>query len=168
MSNENKTADPTLRDNVISRRRVMKVALATAPIIATLPTGAALARSSNFVNATSAGGALDAKGRTLCLNANSGSMTWNGWRMDLGAWPNGSATAITQRDYRVDDKESAAKVSEGAMCNQGGTFYYKQAATFGSQHDQHPGWNQVHVPRGMLCSATALSSFAGSIHFTEV
>jgi hypothetical protein len=88
--------------------------------------------------------------------------------MDLGAWPNGSVTAITQRDYRVDDKDSAAKISEGAMCNRGGTFYYEQTGGLGYQHDQHPGWNQVNVPRGMMVSATALSSFAGSIHFTEV
>jgi hypothetical protein len=77
--------------------------------------------------------------------------------MDLGAWPNGSVTAITQRDYRVDDRGSAATITEAAMCNQGGTFYYQQA-----------GWQQVNVPRGMLVSATALSSFAGSIRFTDV
>jgi hypothetical protein len=83
-------------------------------------------------------------------------MTWGG-KMDLGAWPRGSATAITARDYRVDDKGSAATISEGAMCQQGGTFYY-----------QHAGWQQVNVPRGILVSATALSSFAGSIRITDV
>ena len=86
--------------------------------------------------------------------------------MDLGKWPSGSVTAITQRDYRVGDKDSAAAISEAAMCKQGGTFYYQPAATFGYQHDAD--WHQVNVPRGMMVSATALSSFAGSIRFIDV
>lgn len=165
MSNEKNTANPINRDEVISRRRVMKVALATAPIIATLPTGAALARSSNFITSVSSGSAHDRTGKTLCLNANSGSMNSSGTWMDLGTWPNGSVTAITQRDYRVDDKDSAAPISEAAMCNRGGTFYYEPTANFGYQHAD---WREVNVPRGMLVSATALSSFAGSIRFTDV
>jgi hypothetical protein len=166
MSNENKTANPTHRDELISRRRVVKVALATAPIIATLPTGAALARSSNVISASSAAAARDASGRTLCLNENSGSMLASGNGMDLGNWPHGSVTAITQRDYRVDDKESAARVSEAAMCKQGGNFYYKQAS--GTFWNQHADWREVKVPRGMMVSWTAMSSFAGSIRYTDV
>ena len=151
MSNENKSTNP----NVLSRRSVVKVALATAPIIATLPTGAALARSSNLISASAPSGALDGSGKTLCLSASSGTMS--GTSMDLGNWPHGYVTTITPRDYRVDNKGSAATVTEGSMCNQGGTFYYQQA-----------GWQQVNVPRGMLVSATALSSFAGSIRYTNV
>jgi|SwirhirootsSR3_FD_contig_41_15326384_length_599_multi_4_in_0_out_0_1 hypothetical protein len=160
MSNEKNTANQTRQDEAISRRRVVKLALATAPIIATLPTGAALARSSNLISATTnPAGALDANGRTLCLNANSGTML-AGNTMDLGRWPHGTVTAIKQRDYRVGGTDSAAGISEAAMCQKGGTFYYQQTSAFGYQ--------QVNVPRGMMVSWTAMSSFAGSIRYTDV
>jgi len=162
MSNETNIVNQT-QDAAISRRRVVKLALATAPIIATLPTGAALARSSNLISATTATGARDVRGRTLCLNANSGSMLPSGNTMDLGNWPHGTVTAITERDYRVDDKNSAATISEAAMCNQGGTFYFEQSGTY-----QNAVWRQVNVPRGMMVSWTAMSSFAGSIRYTDV
>jgi hypothetical protein len=141
----------------IGRRHVLKVAFATAPLIVTLPSGAALARSSNVIGASSAAAAIDSKGRTLCLDATSGVMDSSGSAMDLGASPKGSVTAITEREYHVDAKGSAALISEGEVCNKGGTYYY-----------QSSGWQKVDVPRGMLVSATALSSFAGSIYYREV
>jgi len=131
--------------------------MATAPIIATLPTGAALARSSNVISSTLPAGATDSQGRTLCLDAASGTMLAGGSAMDLGAPASGSLTAITGRDYRVDANGGATRIGESEMCKQGGSFYYLDT-----------GWQKVNVPRGMLVSATALSSFAGSIHFTEV
>ena len=45
---------------------------------------------------------------------------------------------------------SADQISEKDMCKQGGQFHYWSN-----------GWRQVNVPRGMVASATALSSFAG-------
>ena len=162
MSNETqKAANPTRRDDALSRRQVIKVAIATAPVIATLPSGAALARSSNVITSSLEGGAHDASGNTLCLADSSGAVDPPppafGTSIDLGTSPNLSVTVIPQRDYRVDSKGSAAAITEGAMCQQGGSFYYQSA-----------GWQQVNVPQGILVSATALSSFAGHITTTNV
>ncbi|HJR71882.1 MAG TPA: hypothetical protein VKA43_17690 [Gammaproteobacteria bacterium] len=129
--------------------------MVAAPVIATLSSGAALARSSSLISSTSPSGALDALGRTQCLDKRSGDL--KGTVMDLGTPPSGSVTAITQRDYRTEPKGSAAPISEAEMCARGGDFYY-----------QSSGWQTARVPRGILVSATALSSFAGSIRFTEV
>ena len=141
-------------DAVLTRRRMLRAAVATAPVIATLPTGAALARSSNLIGQTSGSG-TDAAGRTLCLNLNSG--TYSNGLLDLGVPPDGNLTAIKPRDYRKDDSFWAGEISEKAMCNQGGRFYYWSS-----------GWRTANVPRGIVVSATALSSFAGSIYTREV
>jgi hypothetical protein len=142
---------------VMNRRNVLKVAVATAPFIATLPSGAALARSSNLIGAASAANAKDSLGRTLCLDKKSGTGNFQNGALDLGVPASGRLTAIKERDYRVDDKFTATAISESQMCNQGGTFYHWSS-----------GWRQVKVPKGILVSATALSSFAGQIFTTEV
>jgi hypothetical protein len=66
-------------------------------------------------------------------------------------------TAVRDRDYREDDRWSADKISEKEMCKNGGRFYHWNS-----------GWRSVNVPKGIVVSATALSSFAGSIYTTEV
>ena len=140
------------REPAMNRRRLLKVAVATAPVIATLPSGAALARSSNLIGPTSGAG-TDSKGRTLCLKFGK---SVDGM-IDLGAQPSGRVTAIKDREYRVDDSTSAATITEKQMCQKGGQFYY-----------QTSNWRSVNVPKGIVVSATALSSFAGSIYTTEV
>ena len=118
----------------LSRRRFVKGAIATAPVIATLPSGAALARSSNLV--ITASSPLDAlvDGNTLCL-AGTG---------DLGTYPSGSVTTITARDWR--DAPDGMPVTEADMCTNGGTYYYYDSTT----------WQSKYVPSGILASATAL------------
>jgi hypothetical protein len=143
---------------VLNRRKIMKLAIATAPIIATLPSGAALARSSNVIGASSATAAKDPQGRTQCLDLNSGAPNATNTLIDLGPHPQGALTKIKDRDYRVDNKWSAAKITEADMCKKGGSSY----------HYANGSWRKVTVPKGMLVSATALSSFAGSIYTTEV
>ena len=133
---------------------MLKVAVATAPVIATLSSGAALARSSNVIGPTTGTG-QDALGRTLCLDASSG-VPVDGM-IDLGVPPSGRVTAIRDRDYRVEARGGAAPIAEKDMCKKGGDFYY-----------QSSGWQTVRVPRGIVVSATALSSFAGSIYIREV
>jgi hypothetical protein len=140
----------------LNRRRLLKAAVATAPVIATLPSGAALARSSNIIGPTS-GSAKDSKGRTLCLNRNSGTPVGGG-RIDLGPRPSGQAVAIRERDYRTAGSLSADPISEKAMCQQGGQFQYWNSGS----------WKTVDVPRGMAVSAMAMASFAGSIYTKEV
>lgn len=143
-------------DEPLNRRRVLKVAVATAPFIATLPSGAALARSSNLISATSAGG-KDLAGRTQCLDLKSGTGDFSNGVLDLGTPPQGNLTRITERDYHTAANGGSPVITEAEMCNQGGTFYY-----------QSTGWQSANVPKGILVSATALSSFAGSIYTTDV
>ena len=141
----------------VDRRRLLKVAAATAPVIATLPTGAALARSSNLIGPTS-GPDKDLLGRTLCLDASSGT-TLEGGVIDLGTPPSGYITAITERDYVEEPKGSAAAITEREMCTRGGEFYYKTSG----------GWEPLpRISRGIVVSATAASSLAGAIKITEV
>jgi len=139
---------------VLNRRRLLKVAVATAPVIATLPTGAALARSSNLIGATSGPG-KDALGRLQCLDLRSG--TYSGGMLDLGVSPNGNLKAITDRDWHEQPNGGSPSISEREMCTRGGDFYYNST-----------GWKTATVPRGIVVSATALSSFAGSIYIKEV
>jgi len=143
---------PAAGDRPINRRRLLKVAVATAPIIATLPSGAALARSSNLIGPTT-GSAKDLQNRTLCLER--GSLPPNSM-VDLGTPPKGWVTAIPERDYRKATDHSV-KVSEKDMCKNGGQFHYKQG-----------NWRTVKIPKGIAASATALSSFVGGIYTTEV
>jgi hypothetical protein len=78
--------------------------------------------------------------------------------IDLGLRPRGRAVAIRDRDYREEHSFSADRVSERTMCREGGRFHYWNSGD----------WRTVNVPRGIVVSATALSSFAGAIYTTEV
>jgi hypothetical protein len=131
----------------LSRRRFVKGAIATAPVLATLPSGAALARSSNnVVGPSSALDATDGFGNTLCLEGTG----------DLGAIPSGNVTRIAARDWRV--APDGATVEEADMCTNGGTYYYYDSTA----------WTPKEVPQGILASATALMSFAGSLTYTDI
>lgn len=152
------SADLMIEDlGALTRRRFIRGAVATTPVLATLPSGAALARSSNIV--TKASGGVDRSGRTLCLDARSGrGLMSGGTAIDLGQPPHGRVSAIRERDYRVGDHSTAAEVSESKMCRNGGYYYYKTSW----------GWKKVSVPKGLTMSAMALSSFAGTISITEI
>jgi hypothetical protein len=134
-------------ESALNRRRLLKVAVATAPAIATLSSGAALARSSNLIGPTTGLG-TDAMGRTQCLKIPIDGTT--GGMVDLGVPPTGHVTLITERDYRLSPQGSADTITEKQMCQLGGDYYYKSS-----------GWEEVTVPRGIVVSATALSSFIG-------
>jgi hypothetical protein len=87
----------------------------------------------------------------------SGTGNYQAGALDLGVPASGNLTAIRERSYRVDDRWGASPITEADMCQRGGTFHYWNS-----------GWRHVNVPKGMLVSATALSSFVGHIHTTEV
>lgn len=110
-----------------------------------------------MISSTTHGDALDSRGRTLCLDRKSGVREYS-TRLDLGSPPSGKLVAIKDRDYRVAAKSDAKRVSEGDMCSSGGEYHYHNAGR----------WTKVKVPRGMLVSATAVSSFAGSLYTTEI
>jgi hypothetical protein len=153
-----KTTTPTdAAGTSVSRRGLFRAAVTTAPLVLTLPSGAALARSSNVIGATTAGDARDWRGRTMCLDRSSGVRDYV-TRVDLGAPPSGRVSAIKDRSYRAEPKWSAKGVNEGDMCTIGGDYYHYESGK----------WKKVTVPRGILVSATALSSFAGRIYTTEI
>jgi hypothetical protein len=156
MNDATKQSTPEQPESV-ARRNILRGAMIAAPVIATLHSGAALARSSSLIGKTWPGGALDGSGRTLCLDKRSGTMISSN-TMDLGAPPSGSVTRITERDYRTGASWGSSRISEAEMCARGDTFYYRSSGS----------WRNATVPRGMLVSATALSSFAGSINYRNV
>lgn len=148
---------PAERAVSAGRRQLLRRAAISVPVIATIPSGAALARSSNLISGSTEAGALDAWDRTLCLDLEHVVAYEEGGAVDLGEPAYGEVNRITDRDYRVEAKGSAAQIREAEMCEQGGTFYY-----------QEYGWQEANVPRGMLVSTTALSSFAGGIVVKDI
>lgn len=132
------------------------------PVILSLQSGAALARSSNLISETVEAGSKDSLGRYQCLDTASVMPADEGAGMyDLGSpVPSASVTAITERDYftQPNNGGSSIAVTERTMCANGGTYY----------HHQSGGWQQVQVPQGILVSSTALMSFAGNVTITEI
>ncbi len=176
------------------RRALLKGAAITMPMILTLQSGAALARSSNLISA-SPYGYEDANGRTMCLDLDSVYPAGDyGDKYDLGEPAYGRVSAINDRDYRRSRGARAERVSEKQMCTEGRTYYYKDrswlysdvddnGATTNTQSNYYGiddrenkrskyggkrGWKEVQVPQGILVSATALSSFAGHIVITDL
>lgn len=159
--NSNETQE-TDAPRSMSRRALLRRGVTAMPAVLTLQSGAALARSSNMISATTSR-PKDAYGRTLCLDENSvDDVDRSLRRMDLGEPAYGRVTAIRDRDYRTKPRHRADRVSEARMCKSGGTYYYRVKT-----HDG-PRWRKVDVPKGMLVSATALSSFAGNIVVTDL
>ena len=144
------------RPGPLSRRALIRGGAAAMPVILTLQSGAALARSSNLIGPAPPPTDLD--GPTLCLDANSViPLSGQGAKYDLGEPPYARVTAIEQRDY-YRNPNSGPDLSEARMCRTGQISYYYQ----------DPDWQQVQVPNGIIVSATALSSFAGSIIITDL
>jgi len=143
------------------RRTLIKGAAGTLPMILTLQSGAALARSSNLISSASAPSATDSYNRTLCMDGRS-VYSVDGDRTDvydLGEPPHAYVGAINDRDYYIWTEGSGlGKVSPEEMCDRGGYYFTRQRW----------GWRKVYVKQGMLVSATALSSFAGNIDIVDI
>ena len=143
---------------VNARRALLKGAIATMPMILTLQSGAALARSSNLITASRPRSAKDAEGRTLCMDYNYVDTVYGADNVaDLGEPPYAHITAI-RKDIYFDSPDGEV-IRRWRMCREGGVFFTKKDATF---------YETDYVPKGMLVSATALSSFAGHIDITEL
>ena len=108
------------------RRALLKGAATTMPMILTLQSGAALARSSNLISATKYG-ARDEHGRTLCLDLDSVYPAGEyGHKYDLGEPAYGQVFAINNRDHRVRPRYRSRRIGERRMCRRGGTYYYRR------------------------------------------
>lgn len=161
-STDTETTERKPQRKPLSRRAILKGSVVAMPAVLTLQSGAALARSSNLISATKTS-ATDAQGRTLCLDVDSVySAGGSGQVYDLGEPAYAKVSAITDRDYWTFNGYRPERITEAQMCEQGGVFY--------ARPDRYSwgGWEETKVPRGMLVSATALSSFATDIVLTEL
>jgi hypothetical protein len=147
-----------------SRRALLRGAVVAMPTVMTLHSGAALARSSNLVGVGP--GAGPEGGQYRCLDTETVFRTDNPNVYDLGNPPMAHVTTIRNdvRYHRLERIGSTnlfrpgEEVSAPTMCREGGQFFRASGYTSG----------QVNVKRGVLVSATALSSFSGAIRYTDV
>lgn len=175
----------------VSRRTLLKGTAKAMPMILTLQSGAVLARSSNMITAASPE-TRDRRGRALCLDTDS-VYPARGTRdaYDLGEPAFARVNAINERDYRVEPSMRSRSISESEMCRRGVPGYYKESRHRYSedsaedysedsgqdsysgltqsnwQESGRSGWQKVQT-KGIIVSATALTSFAGNIRITDL
>ena len=140
----------------LSRRAMLKGAVSGMPVVLTLQSGAALARSSNLISEAGYK-ATDRRGRTLCLDLDSVAGSRGGLH-DLGEPAYAHVTAINEREYHVDSDMSSAELDEAVLCQRGGTAHYREGGSI----------QKIEMRPGGLVSATALTSFAGNIVVTDL
>ena len=139
-----------------SRRAFLKKGATAMPVVLTLQSGAALARSSNLIGAAPAG-TTDLSGNTLCLDTSS--VYPIGGKYDLGEPPYARVNVIPDRRYVTVTRRGMQEVSETRVCG-GGTYFYREG-----------GIQRVNLPaNGIVVSATALSSVSirGGVVMTEI
>lgn len=146
----------------VSRRAMLSGAgKAAVPAIITLYSGAALARSSNLIGVNKHQGAEHDKFR--CLDTSSVYRTDKPNVYDLGRDPMAHVTRIdARRDYFAVDhrgNRTNQKVPGNKMCADGGQYFRRTGGN---------SYQKVNVRKGVLVSATALSSFANDITYTDV
>ena len=162
MSNSDRESDamtdrnPVSGPKSISRRSLLKGSVKAMPVVLTLHSGAALARSSNLISGTVTPH-MDELKRTACLDTASVDPAGSPDLYDLGEPPRARVHMINERDYRVEKNNGSNPISEGQMCETGGTYYYNDS-----------GWKEVNLPKGMLVSGTALTSFAGAVNYVDL
>ena len=149
----------------VSRRKLLKQAAGTLPLIATLPSGAAYARTSNLLSTAtdspeSALVRIGDEESLLCLDTQLITSV-EGGKVDLGGTEAHAFQIPTQYEYQRPGIEMS--VAPDAVCTEGGQFIYFEGT--GPQ----PGWRQFSLPAienaqgGILVSSMALSSFAAVI-----
>ena len=161
-----KTTDELNSKTSLHRRALVKGAVGTLPMVLTLQSGAALARSSNLITTTtSPAAAKNGYGQTLCLDTDSVEYVGDGGRRGGETYDGGDPVyarveTITERDYYVwKQGEGFASVSEDEICLEGGTYFYR--GRFGMQQVNAGG-------AGGLVSAVQLTSFADKINFVDI
>lgn len=150
-------APETNRDNYPeavskSRRRLLRGAASSVPVILTLQSGAALARSSNLISESTEASALTEDGQYYrCLLLSSVDQIDGG--VDLGEPPAGEYVEIKNMTFYTADNAGSATVSGATVCKNDVAYYYK---------DQ--GFKQIRVEGGgLLFSAASHASFSGAV-----
>ncbi|MCH9004544.1 MAG: hypothetical protein IH838_04545 [Proteobacteria bacterium] len=154
------SGDQFSRPKSISRRALIKGGVTVMPAILTLQSGAALARSSNLIRASSSY-TTDGLGRTLCMDKKSVIHADDFSEIyDLGEPPYAEVNIIPgpaerQYYYIEANKGTGSAVTPGAMCERGGTFYFKPVGG--------GPWEETYVPQGFVASAGAMTSIASYV-----
>lgn len=129
-----------------SRRALLKGSVKAMPVVLTLQSGAALARSSNLIG-VAAPGTRDLDGNTLCLDTSTAEESIEG-KYDLDDPASGTVNVIPDELFFDEPDRSEDPESADEMCEEGGVYYYHQM-----------GWREVRLPEGgVVVSATALVS----------
>jgi hypothetical protein len=143
----------------VSRRELLKTAAIGMPVVLTLHSGAALARSSNLIGLAPPG-TRDLDGNALCLDTNSVKLVADGTQFDAGAPAEAKVNILSDRVYYPEKNKSGMMESADAVCHKGGTHYY---------HDR--GWHEINLPaNGGIVSAAAMVSVSlrGNILFNRI
>ena len=164
------------RPHRVTRRALLKNSAVSMPAILTLHSGAALARSSNLIGPANYD-AKDRLGRTLCLDLNSVDSVSNAAHIyDLGDPSYAHVYAVNDRKYFLEPDGNSYSIGASAACESDKTVYYRDREYWndyernsydGDQFYRDRNWKKVRM-HGMVVSATALSSFAGSINVTDI
>ena len=144
----------------VSRRALLKGSAYTMPVILTLHSGAALARSSNLIGAA-AQGTRDVQGNALCLDTTRALSITGTNQYDLGD-PTSGTVNVLRGDllYYPEPNRSLAPRSADTACSIGGPHYYHES-----------GWHEFSLPpNGAIVSAAALVSVSlrGTIQINRV
>lgn len=160
MDNKSKPSSAAAESTVsqpgqVSRRGLLKTGAGALPAVLTLQSGAAFARSSNVITASSFE-VMDEMGRTMCIQLDSVIPVDDYSQIyDMGDPPQAVINVLRGeaegRLYYVqkDDKDIGKDVHPGLACQMGGQFYVKPA--------KGP-WEVVNVPTGIVGSAAAVYS----------
>lgn len=149
----NKNQDMIETANFRGRRALIKGAAASLPMILTLQSGAALARSSNLISGSSEASAKDANGNTLCMDTSYATQIGDNL-YDLGPFPEGVVNEYPNVIYKTLANNGSKSLTVGMqeVCESSidTAFYFQNGA----------GWQSVPGGNGCLVSLTAISSFA--------
>ncbi len=178
--NQNSDVTESVEDQTpqsASRRALLRGAVTAMPVVLTLQSGAALARSSNMIS-TSQYATEDRHGRALCLDTESVyPVDGSGHLYDMGDPASAHVYAINEREYRTAPDPDAPRMTKEQVCQSGRPGYYESGYEWYGDGDDDDDddesryrrrWEHVQVRRGVLVSATALSSFAGSVRVTDL
>ena len=141
---------------------------AAMPIALTLPSGAALAQSSNLISGAE-DAAEDAYGNKYCLDASSVYPSGDSpHQYDMGDdSPSADVTALPRRRYYFKSSNGVQEVDRTYICSRGsegipsGEYYYKAGSDGG-------GNQFFQINKGSMVSLSTMSSLSGSILVREV
>lgn len=127
------------------------------PVVLTLQSGEALARSSNLISAAPAG-TRNAAGQALCLDTSTSTPMLDSTKYDIGDPGYATLNVVPDVDfYPLSGGRSDPPTSVDVFCTRGGSMKF---------HDG--GWHQVDLPaNGIIVSANALNSVSSRVDIWE-